>query len=131
MTRHDPGAQKKPPGPGRNPRGGGDPNARSIIHMGYECGNDRTANPPSPDSAHTSADSSTVQMTDDAPPCFEKAGLARFLSLSVRTLDRLSAQGMLPPADLTISGSKRWLRSTISRWLLSKPKLSGRKGEQS
>jgi hypothetical protein len=62
---------------------------------------------------------------------FDRKSLASHVLLSVRTLDRLAAQGLLPPADLTISGSKRWLKSTISRWLAGKPKLSGRKGGRS
>jgi hypothetical protein len=121
-------AQKSPCGSG-NPRGEScDPDARRIIRMGDECGNDRKAHLPRPSHTDTSADPSRDQLTDDPPPCFDRSGLARFLHVSVRTLDRLAAQGLLPPADLTISGSKRWLRSTISRWLASKPKLSGRKG---
>jgi hypothetical protein len=127
MTR-EPGAQKRPPGD--NPRGG-DSGVQQILQVWATGGTDSHDSAPSHDPATTSPAPSTVQVTDDASKCFDKASLARYLRLSVRTLDRLAAQGLLPAADLTISGSKRWLQATISRWLLGKPKLSGRKGGRS
>jgi hypothetical protein len=66
----------------------------------------------------------------DSEACFDFDGLAAYLNLSRRTLSRLVAGGLLPPADLTLTGrnQRRWLRSTITRWLASKPTLPGRKG---
>jgi hypothetical protein len=126
MTR-DRSAQKRPPGQGEGPEGGGD-SRRQILPVWAKRGNDPSDHAPSPDRPTTSPAPASVGVTDDAPGSFDKKGLAAHVLLSVRTLDRLAAQGLLPPADLTISGSKRWLRSTISRWLAGKPKLSGRKG---
>jgi hypothetical protein len=75
-----------------------------------------------PDPPATSSKQPKDQMTDRM---FDKAGLAAYLHMSYRTLDRCA--GVLPPADLTIgSRSPRWLPSTIERWLRTKPRLPGR-----
>jgi hypothetical protein len=61
--------------------------------------------------------------------CLDKRGLARFLTVSVRTLDRADAMGLLPPADLIVGNSRRrWSPDTISKWLRTHPRLPGRKG---
>jgi predicted DNA-binding transcriptional regulator AlpA len=71
-----------------------------------------------------------VQPTHDAAPttCLSKSGLAEFLGLSVRTLDRAGAMGLLPKPDLVVGRSPRWSPDTIKRWLRARPKLPGRGG---
>lgn len=79
--------------------------------------------------AYTSAKSNPVQITGEAPArCFSKSTLARFLGLSVRSLDRAKAMGVMPPPDLVVGRSPRWSPETIQRWLRSKPRLPGRGG---
>jgi hypothetical protein len=60
--------------------------------------------------------------------CMDKRGLARFLGLSVRSLDRANALGLLPAPDLVVGRSPRWSTETISKWLRTRPRLPGRKG---
>jgi hypothetical protein len=60
--------------------------------------------------------------------CLDKRGLARFLGLSVRTLDRAKALGLLPCPDLVVGRRPRWCPDTISKWLRTRPHLPGRKG---
>ena len=62
------------------------------------------------------------------PSCFDKRGLARFLGLSVRSLDRANALGLLPIPDLTVGRSPRWSPETVSKWLRTRQRLPGRKG---
>jgi predicted DNA-binding transcriptional regulator AlpA len=59
-------------------------------------------------------------------PHLDKAGLARHLALSTRTIDRLAAAGMLPQPTLTIGSRKRWSLEVIDRWLATRPKLTTR-----
>ena len=69
-----------------------------------------------------------VQPTQDAPArCLDKSGLAQFLGLSVRSLDRANARdscltrsGRGPVAEMGPDPVKRWLRA--------RPKLPGRGG---
>jgi hypothetical protein len=71
---------------------------------------------------------------DDTPApasCLDKRGLARFLGVSVRSLDRANALGLLPAPDLVVGRSPRWSPDTISRWLRTRPRLPGRKGVKS
>jgi hypothetical protein len=63
--------------------------------------------------------------------CVDKRGLARFLGLSVRSLDRANALGLLPAPDLVVGRSPRWSPDTVSRWLRTRPRLPGRKGVKS
>jgi hypothetical protein len=60
--------------------------------------------------------------------CLDKRGFAQFLRLSVRSLDRANALGLLPAPDLVVGRSPRWSPDTISRWLRTRPRLPGRKG---
>jgi hypothetical protein len=60
--------------------------------------------------------------------CFDKSGLARYLGLSVRSLDRANAAGLLPAPDLVVGRSPRWSPQTVATWLRSRPRLPGRKG---
>ena len=64
-----------------------------------------------------------------APPaiCYTKATLAAFLELSVRSLDRADAAGLLPAPDLIAGRSPRWTPTTIERWLKNHPRLPGRR----
>jgi hypothetical protein len=77
----------------------------------------------------TAKDSTASSPTDVSDTCFYFDGLAAFLNLSRRTLSRLVAGGLLPPADLTLKGrnQRRWMRTTIETWLKSRPKLPGRR----
>jgi hypothetical protein len=61
------------------------------------------------------------------PCCLDKRGLARFLGLSIRSLDRANAFGLLPCPDLVVGRSPRWSPDTISKWLRTRPRLPGRK----
>jgi hypothetical protein len=64
---------------------------------------------------------------DPAPVrCFTKRSLADYLGLSVRSLDRAAAAGLLPPADLFVGRSPRYSPETISKWLRTRPRLPGR-----
>jgi hypothetical protein len=68
---------------------------------------------------------------DDTPAptsCVDKCGLARFLGVSVRSLDRANALGLLPCPDLVVGRSPRWSTETVSKWLRTRPRLPGRKG---
>jgi hypothetical protein len=58
--------------------------------------------------------------------CLDKRGLARYLGLSVRSVDRANALGLLPAPDLVVRRSPRWSPETISRWLRTRPRLPGR-----
>jgi predicted DNA-binding transcriptional regulator AlpA len=70
-----------------------------------------------------------VQPTHEAPTCcLDKNGLAQYLGISVRSLDRATAMGLLPQPDLVVGRSPRWAPDTIKRWLRARPKLSGRGG---
>ena len=70
-----------------------------------------------------------VQPTHDAPDhCLGKTELARYLGVSVRSLDRANAAGLLPHPDLVVGRSPRWSPDTINRWLKARPKLPGRGG---
>ena len=76
----------------------------------------------------SSAEPNPVDQTDhDAVAvCFDKQGLARFLDLSVRSLDRANAAGLLPCPDLVCGRSPRWSPATIERWLRTRPVFPGR-----
>ena len=70
-----------------------------------------------------------VQPTQEAPDrCLDKRGLGRFLGISVRTLDRAIATGLLPPPDLVVGRSPRWSPDTIKVGSRARPKLPGRGG---
>jgi hypothetical protein len=58
--------------------------------------------------------------------CYTKQTLARFLGLSVRSLDRANALGLLPRPDVVCGRSPRWSPSTVEKWLRTRPKLPGR-----
>ena len=60
--------------------------------------------------------------------CLNKRGLAQFLGLSVRSLDRANALGLLPRPDLIVGRSPRYSPDTITKWLRTHPRLPGRKG---
>lgn len=101
------------------------PNSRPLWAM---RGQQSHAHAPSLDPAITSSEVNPVHETDEAAlaVCFDKQGLARFLGLSVRSLDRANAMGLLPCPDLVCGRSPRWSPSTIERWLRSRPVLPGR-----
>jgi hypothetical protein len=104
-------------------------NARSWAMRGQAAG-DHSA---SPDSDAGSADHASVALSDEAAGgrCFTKRTLARYLGLSVRSLDRANALGLLPRPDLVVGRSPRWSPDTIERWLRTRPRLPGRKGGES
>ena|SRR5271157_990590 len=69
-----------------------------------------------------------VQPTHDAAPttCLSKRGLAEYLGVSTRTLDRSIAMGLLPKPDLVVGRSPRWSPETVRKWLRARPTLPGR-----
>ena len=122
--------QKKPPGPA-SPRGKSrNPDALRILPSREGRGQQPPDPALSPGTPAHSSEVSPVHETDEAAlaVCFDKQGLARFLGLSVRSLDRANAMGLLPCPDLVCGRSARWSPSTIERWLRTKPRLPGRKG---
>jgi len=60
------------------------------------------------------------------PYCHNKAQLAERLNISLRSLSRAIAAGVVPDPDLLIGRSPRWTGRTIEAWLRSKPVLPGR-----
>jgi hypothetical protein len=59
--------------------------------------------------------------------CLDKRGLARFFGISVRSLDRANALGLLPAPDLVVGRSPpRFSPDTVSRLLRTRPRLPGR-----
>jgi hypothetical protein len=102
-----------------------------IVSEREGCGNTLQINALSSAPAATSDGPPTVNESDEAAVsvCLDKAGLARFLNLSVRSLDRANAMGMLPHPDLVCGRSPRWSPDTIARWLKTRPRLPGRKGD--
>jgi len=88
----------------------------------------------SPDPAERSADHAADVPSDEAAVarCYTKQTLADYLRVSIRSLDRAAALGMLPCPDLIVGRrSPRWSPATIERWLRNRPRLLGRKGNQS
>ena len=78
---------------------------------------------PDPPSATPSLAQPTPEALDH---CLDKRGLGRFLGVSVRTLDRAIAAGLLPRPDLVVGRSPRWAPETINHWLKLHPRLPGR-----
>jgi hypothetical protein len=58
--------------------------------------------------------------------CLTKRGLAQYLGVSVRSLDRGCAMKLLPTPDLVVGRSPRWAPETIAKWLRTRPRLPGR-----
>ena len=48
------------------------------------------------------------------PGALDRAGLAEFLSVSLRTVDKLSSSEL--PPDFRIGDSPRWLLSRVTAW---------------
>lgn len=116
-------ARRKAAESGENPtaRSSNAPPILSSWSVREQRRSDHTGNSPP---AVSATDSQPADQTDR---CFDKARLARFLGLSVRSLDRANAAGLLPCPDLICGRSPRWSPSTIERWLRTKPRLPGRK----
>jgi hypothetical protein len=128
--KHDPRAQIKPHGPGRNPRGESDPNAHSILRLGANLGRSHAVPAPSPDHPDRPADSARAATSDARLPLgLPKKDVCRWLSISTKTWDRSAAQGLTPAPDYHVGKSPRWLATTIERWLKTRPKLPGRGGK--
>jgi predicted DNA-binding transcriptional regulator AlpA len=51
------------------------------------------------------------------PNMMNYADVARLLRLSVRTVKRMTAEGVIPSPDLRLSRVVRWRPATIQRWL--------------
>ena len=82
----------------------------------------------SPDSAAGTDDRPSATESDEAAvaTCYTKRTLARFLGVSVRTLARAAAVGLLPQPDLVVGNSPRWTPATVEKWLRTHPRLPGR-----
>ena len=70
--------------------------------------------------------SATLPPSVDQTGCFDKASLARYLGLSVRTLNRIAARGDLPPPDLVVGRSA--LDQADHRSLAANPAAAPRPG---
>jgi len=55
-----------------------------------------------------------------------KCQFALRLGISIRSLDRAIAAGVIPEPDLKVGKSPRWSEQTIQAFLLTKPRLPGR-----
>jgi hypothetical protein len=129
MKHRDPG-MKKPP---NRPEVGGlesDPGTSPILPVWAIRGQSAHNLAPSPDPTERSADHASVVQSDEAAVarCYTKKTLAQFLELSVKSLDRANALGLLPCPDLIVGRSPRWSPSTVEKWLRTRPRLPGRKG---
>jgi hypothetical protein len=82
----------------------------------------------SPGPVQGSVDHASDRQSDEAATarCFTKTTLAQYLGLSVRSLDRAIAIGLLPAPDLILGRSARWTPETTTRWMQSRPRLPGR-----
>ena len=58
-------------------------------------------------------------------PLSRQGRAGRFLGISVRSLDRAAAAGLLPRPDLTIGRSPRWAPETIQKLLKSPAEVAG------
>ena len=85
---------------------------------------------PGLDPSASSAEVNPVHETDGAAVavCFDKKGFARFLGLSVRSLDRINAEGRLPAPDFVLGRSARWSPWTVRKWLQSRPHSQAERG---
>jgi predicted DNA-binding transcriptional regulator AlpA len=62
--------------------------------------------------------------TENTPPArwpaaLDRAALAEYLSVSLRTIDKFSSTGELRP-DFKIGDSPRWSRENVDQWILTK-----------
>jgi predicted DNA-binding transcriptional regulator AlpA len=128
MTSRNSDARGKALESGENSRAKSNPNALEILSSWEGRGKLRQESIPSPNTPAPSSEVNSVDETDEAAlaVCFDKQGLARFLGLSVRSLDRANAMGLLPCPDLVCGRSPRWSPSTIEKWLRTRPRLPGR-----
>jgi excisionase family DNA binding protein len=80
----------------------------------------------SPDRSSASPPTSSDQMSH----CVTLVGFAEIVGLGEKTMRRLLAANLLPPADLIVGGNqRRWTRQTVEAWLRTKPRLPGRGGK--
>ena len=83
------------------------------------AGRGKSANPDDATQApaNGSADSPSESESDEAAvrACYVKRTLAQYLSVSIRTLDRAAAMGLLPCPDMTVGRSPRWSPQTIEQ----------------
>ena len=134
MTSRNPNARKKTLGSGENPRvsglGHSNLNASEIISSWAMSGQQSHDAAATHDPAVRFNEVNPAQTTDEAAVavCRDKQGFAKFLGLSVRSLDRANAMGLLPAPDLVVGRSPRWSPQTIERWLKTRPRLPGRGG---
>jgi len=132
MTHHDP-AQKKPPRPlARDLEGVShcDPDARASIPEWSPRGQRPLDPAATHEPAITSTEAVPAPTTDQqaVQVWFDKQGLAKFLGISTRSLDRINAKGRLPAPDFLLGRSARWSPWTVRKWLQSRPRIPGRGG---
>jgi hypothetical protein len=107
MSRHDPGAKRKPPSPAELRGETHDPSAIITILA-------RSRNGQRDDSHDHPAASPVIE------PTVTIADWLRILRLSRRGFERLRSSGRIPQPDVNVgtgSRSPRWLASTVRRWL--------------
>jgi hypothetical protein len=106
-----------------NLAGKSDSGLRSVLLSWDPCG--QVSIDPAP--------SALLSATQDQPSpvsevgCFTQKTLAEFLAVSLRTIFRLQAQGLLPDPDIQINRSPRWHTTTIMKWLRSRPRIQMRR----
>jgi len=126
-----PNARGKAPEFDENSRAKSNPNASEILPNSRPLWAMRGQSPLDPAAtsppAITSSEANPVHETDLAV-YFTRRTLCQRLQISERSWSRAAALGLTPEPDIQIGPSARWSRSTIERWLRTKPRLPGRKG---
>ncbi len=67
-----------------------------------------------------------ADLPEGAAPCYTRQSLAAFMQISLRSLDRAAALGLLPRPDLVVGRSPRWSPATVAGWMRTRPRLPGR-----
>jgi hypothetical protein len=124
MTHRDPARKKPQPEMKGSGRGESDPNALWTLPKGGWGGKGLHSPLPAATPPNAASDDETKAPFPDR--CFTRKSLCEWLSISLRTFDRLAAQGLLPQACFYVSGRARWRPSVVEKWLRTRPKLSGR-----
>jgi hypothetical protein len=108
------------------------PKPLKMIPAWEGCGKSANPNDATQAPSNGSANPLSVSESDEAAvrACYVKRTLAQYLTVSIRTLDRAAAMGLLPCPDMVVGRSPRWSLQTIERWLKTRPKLPGRGGHQ-
>lgn len=105
----------------------------SIICPRKDRGQDILDPTTNPSQNDTSEEPHSVHQADHVPARYflhNKAQFSTRLGISIRSLDRAIAAGVIPAPDLTVGRSPRWSEKTIEKFLATRPKLPGRGGRR-